>query len=661
VSQSRQLAAIMFTDIEGYSATMQRDEQKALALKDRHREILQKEHRQYNGRIIQYYGDGTLSVFQSVVEAVQCALAMQQAFVREPRVPVRIGLHVGDIMFSDEQIFGDSVNLASRIESLGVTGSVLISDKVNAELSNHPEFKTVSAGVYQFKNIDLEVEVFALDHEELVKPPPGSLQGKTVENKRSSSGVLKKFPGKSIAVLPFVNISNDPEQEYFSDGLTEEIITDLSQIEELRVISRGSAMAFKGSKKKTREIAIEIGVHYVLEGSVRKSGNDLRIVAQLINAEEDVHVWAEKYSGKLDDIFSIQEQVSRSIVAALKIKLSKSELEKLAFKPIKNSQAYELYQKAQYEVYRFKEDGLKRAIEYLDDALKTEGENALIYSKKGIAYCILFTVATKPETDYLEKARFCASRVFDLEPGNSQGHVILGWITFYDGNSKDAVTHIKRAYKADPNDPDTLLLLILGNFYLGLSEEADQAAFQMGNVDPLNPVYYALLSLCSFTRGDIDNAFKNIRKGYEIYPEIPQVQLYYAYFLTCTERLDEAKLIVDRYISETAGSIFQAMGLLFKSALNKTNPGNILNVELENKLKMDVEWTWLIADFYSLMGKTEDAIFWLEHAVSKGFINYPLLYRYDPFLKNIQGEKKFERLMNQVKTEWEKVKVKEIA
>src|ERR1017187_5972630 len=194
MSPSRQLSAIMFTDIEGYTATMHQNEQKAIVLRDRHRLILESEHRKFDGKIIQYYGDGTLSIFKSAVQAVECAVAMQQFFCQLPHVPVRIGLHIGDIIIIDTDVFGDGVNLASRIESLGVVGSVLISDKLNDELRNHPEFKTLSMGTYQFKNIEREVEVFALDHDELVKPMPNSLKGKTQEKKAApmQSSTVKK-------------------------------------------------------------------------------------------------------------------------------------------------------------------------------------------------------------------------------------------------------------------------------------------------------------------------------------------------------------------------------------------------------------------------------------------------------------------------------------
>ena len=202
--QSRQLAAIMFTDIEGYTTTMQQSEERAIRFRDRHRQVLENEHKNFDGSIIQYYGDGSLSIFTSAVQAVKCAVTMQQFFCQAPSVPVRIGLHVGDIIRNESGILGDGVNFASRIESLGVAGSVLISDKVNDELRNHPELKTISMGTYQLKNIEREVEVFALDIEGLVKPVPDSLKGKTQEKKAPSTP--SSVPKKSVAVLPFVNM-----------------------------------------------------------------------------------------------------------------------------------------------------------------------------------------------------------------------------------------------------------------------------------------------------------------------------------------------------------------------------------------------------------------------------------------------------------------------
>jgi TolB-like protein/class 3 adenylate cyclase len=321
----RQLSAIMFTDIEGYTAIMQKNEKNAIVIRDRHREVIQQEHEHFNGRIIQFYGDGTLSTFQSIVEAVQCALSMQQKFQQVPKVPVRMGLHIGDIIFNEEHIFGDGVNLTSRVESLGVAGSVLISDKANEELHNHPELKTISVGTYQFKNINRLVEVFALNHEELVKPTPQSLSGKTEEKKEEDpashkiSAQGKNIPYKSIAVLPFVNMSNDSDQEYFSDGIAEEIINSLTHIKDLKVAGRTSSFKFKGKNTELHELGEKLCVRTVLAGSVRKQGNWLRITAQLVNVEDGYHLWSEKYDRKMDDVFAIQDDIAMAITKKLKL------------------------------------------------------------------------------------------------------------------------------------------------------------------------------------------------------------------------------------------------------------------------------------------------------------------------------------------------------
>jgi TolB-like protein/class 3 adenylate cyclase len=343
---SRQLAAIMFTDIEGYTAMMQQDEQRALTIKNRHREILQKEHAHHSGRVIHYFGDGTLSIFQSAIEAVRCALAMQSTFCQPPSVPLRIGLHLGDVIFEDENVFGDGVNLASRVESLGVAGCVLMSDRVKEEIRNHPEFKTISVGTYQFKNIDRRVEVFALDHEGLIKPEPNSLKGKTNEKKRPRPP--EKHASKSIAVLPFVNMSNDPEQEYFSDGMAEEIINSLTHIKDLKVAGRMSSFQFKGATADLREVGKKLGVNTVLVGSIRKQGNRIRITAQLVNVEDGFHFWSEKFDRQMEDIFAIQDEIAFAITEQLKVSLLENDRKKIRKTFTQNADAYECYLKGRF-------------------------------------------------------------------------------------------------------------------------------------------------------------------------------------------------------------------------------------------------------------------------------------------------------------------------
>ena len=348
---SRQLFAILFTDIEGYSALVQQDEQKGLAVRNRHSEIVQKEHKQFNGRVIHYYGDGTLSIFQSAVDAVQCAIAMQQAFGHSPQVPVRMGLHLGDIIFDDEHVFGNGVNLASRIESLGVAGSVLISGKVNDEIQNHPEFKTISMGVYQLKNIQQEVEVFALAHDGLKVPIPHSLEGKTGEKKSPVTKPKKpRFRHNSIAVLPFYNISTDDTIEWLSNGFTEELTSALAGISGLKVKSSTAMRQYKNSKKSFAELSEELNVANFIEGNVHKEGDYIVIIAHLIETKTGEILRPFRFKKDFSEINSIYSQIAREVADDLNVILNHSEKKRLQQINKVHAEAHQLYLQGRYKV-----------------------------------------------------------------------------------------------------------------------------------------------------------------------------------------------------------------------------------------------------------------------------------------------------------------------
>jgi serine/threonine protein kinase len=267
---------------------------------------------------------------------------------------------------------------------------------------------------------------------------------------------------KSIVVLPFENMSPDPDQEYFCDGMTDEIISDLSKLEALRVISRSSAMTFKGTKKKVRDIASEVNVQYVLEGSVRKAGNNLRITAQLIDASNDAHLWTEKYSGTLEDIFDIQETVSRSIVDALKLKLDPEEDGKISARPITDVRAYECYLQARYHVWRLSEESLERALELLERGFDIIGGNDLLYALKGLIYVHYVSNLMRPPDTYanlIEQARQCAAKALALNPSSAPALFIQGLASFKSGNPLEARRYWARAVDIDPNHVDANCML----------------------------------------------------------------------------------------------------------------------------------------------------------------------------------------------------------
>jgi len=376
MSQNRQLSAIMFTDIEGYTAMMQFDERQAIVIRDKHRSVINSVTSKYDGELVQYYGDGTLSTFKSSVEAVHCAIEMQRAFMEEPSIPVRIGIHVGDIIVTESDIIGDAVNITSRIESLAVVGSVLISDKVNDALRNQNDLKTVFLDTFDFKNVNKTIPVFAVQSDGLIIPKLEEINGKT---KPKESDIFKKYRKKTayafsflviviialslymsmnsdvigsddkltLAVIPFDDLNAEIESGMFTDGVTEDIIIHLSKIQNLQVTSRASAMQYKGSDKSISDIADELSVDYILEGSVRKHNDKVRINAQLVDAKNNKSLWADSYTNILDKIFQIQTDVSKDIAKALEITLSVNEQSRLENLPTKNSEAYMAYKQGQ--------------------------------------------------------------------------------------------------------------------------------------------------------------------------------------------------------------------------------------------------------------------------------------------------------------------------
>jgi TolB-like protein/class 3 adenylate cyclase len=592
--QSRQLAAIMFTDIEGYTAIMQQNEQKAIMLKDRHRLILENEHRKFNGHIIQYYGDGTLSIFISAVQAVQCALAMQQFFCLLPTVPVRIGLHMGDIIINDGHAFGDGVNLASRIESLGVAGSVLISDKVNDELHNQPEFKTLSMGIYQFKNIEREVEVFALVHEALVKPIPNSLKGKIVEKK--AAPMQSVIPKKSVAVLPFVNMSNDPEQEYFSDGMAEEILNSLSHLNDLKVAGRTSSFQFKGKNIDLRELGQKLGVNTVLEGSVRKQGNRLRVTVQLVNVEDGFHLWSEKYDREIDDIFAIQDEIALAVTAKLKITLLETERAIITKTPTENKEAYDFYLKGRFYWNR-RGPGLKKGLEYFLKAAELDPEFSLALAGIADTYALFAFYSILPPHEVVPKAKQAAERAIQSNPARVEPYALLAFITtFYDWNWTEAKKQFEKAIAINPNyapahywysnylswvqrdyshsaeeafkaiDLEPLIShshATLSSVYLcsGKFEEACKSGQTAIELDANYFLSYSCLSMALCELGKYEEAIEAIKFGVNISArhQYPLMELSWLYYMT--DNIPEAQKILDELIMRSNTEFISGLSL----------------------------------------------------------------------------------------------------
>jgi eukaryotic-like serine/threonine-protein kinase len=468
------------------------------------------------------------------------------------------------------------------------------------------------------------------------------------------SGASVPQPEKSIIVLPFENISSDPEQDFFCDGMTEELISDLSKIHLLRVISRTSSMMFKGTKKDILGITREVHVRYVLEGSVRKAGNNLRITAQLIDAVNDAHLWAEKYGGTLDDIFDIQEKVSHSIVDALKLKLTPEETERLAERPIPNALAYEFYLKARQEILKWTEAGLENALRYLQNGLEIVGENALLYAGMAYVHFQYFNLGLKEEEYCRKQAEDHVHKAFALDPDCSNASfvraVLIAWNQPIEG-----IRGFKRVLDKNPNDFDTLFVLscLLGT--LGRRSAVIPFEEKTIKIDPLNPAAHFHSGFNRLWEGKYALALELLGKLHRSFPGDVLTKYSYGLSLAYMDKKEEAGLIFDEVAREQPGSLLGSLGLAFKYALEGRRSETLTMLESNRSLQnpWDFQSAYWKTECLALIGEKELALDCLERDVNLGMSNYPLMNELDPFLASIRGEPRFQKLMERVKYEWE--------
>lgn len=644
--QDRRLAAIVFTDIVGYTALMGSNEDKAFDMLARNHTIHETLIKQFNGTLIKEIGDGTLASFSLASDAVRCAMEIQKA-CEEQNIPLKIGIHEGEMVFAGADVLGDGVNIASRLQESAEEGCINISGSVYRDIKNKAGIRTEFIEEKSFKNVDEPIKVYNVLCDDK-------------DQKNISPLYNQKAPEKeSIIVLPFVNISPDPDQEYFSDGLTEEIITDLSHIHDLLVISRSSAMTFKRTKNTIREIAEKVNVHYVLEGSVRKAGNNLRITAQLIDASTDTHLWAEKYGGTLDDVFDIQEKVSRSIADALEIKLSYTEISTIEKRKIDDTIAYEQYLLARNEIWACTKESLSHAIQLLNSSLHNIGRNEYLLVSLGTAYFQYVNAGIDPNIKHLAKADELIVEALELNPSLSKAYFLKSMIHETRGELKEAFNSIKQALVLDPNDSESLMMMAFMYALVGKPEKAKPYAKHAIEVDPLNMLIYSGEWWVNLSEGKLDQYLETCFTMYNIDKDNPFGIWIYAYALVCNNKVKKAIRLLDSMIVKYPDQFMTSFGKAFRHAIRDEKQETVKSVteQLEKAAEMDHLWAWFLADVYSLIGEKDKAIDYVERATKDVFINYPLFFRHDPLLENIRGEKRFKKLMEDVKYRWENFEV----
>jgi adenylate cyclase len=455
----RRLAAVMFTDMVGYTALGQRNEELSLALVNEHRAVIRPVLARHGGREVKTMGDGFMVEFESVLDAVRCAYDIQRA-VREfnlslaeaRRIHLRVGIHLGDVVEEAGDVSGDAVNVASRIEPLAPDGGVCVSKQVYDQVSNKLDIGFSSIGARALKNVREPVEVYRMVMPWEVRADRGQALAARAGGRGGAGGA--GIPDeRRVAVLPFVSMSPDPGDAYFADGLTEEVISTVANVSGLSVISRTSVMGYKGSAKNLRDIGRELEAGSVVEGSVRKAGARIRVTAQLIRVEGDEHLWAHTYDRQLDDVFEVQSDIAKQVAEALKVKIGARELERLEAKPTRNTEAYTAYLKGlHYMNRRVTPQEIRTAQEFFEQAVALDPEFALGYVGLATCHHVMrwdWSELSASEDD--SKALSYASRALELDPGLAEAHATLGLLLLHQRRFRESDRELCEAIKAKPS------------------------------------------------------------------------------------------------------------------------------------------------------------------------------------------------------------------
>jgi adenylate cyclase len=516
---NRKLAAILAADVVGYSRMMAADEAGTLAALKRHREtVFDPAVAAHKGRVVKLIGDGTIVEFASVIDAVNCALSVQRPAEHAPdqrasqaAIVLRIGINLGDVIMEGDDLYGDGVNIAARLEPLAEPGGICISSIVNESIGNRVDVRFQDGGDITVKNIDRPIRVWRW-HPSITAVPSPSIAPNPGPN----------GAGQSIAVLPFTNMSGDPEQEYFSDGISEDIITDLSKIAGLTVIARNSSFTYKGRSVDVREIGRELGVRSVLEGSIRRAGQRVRITAQLIDATSGSHLWAERYDRDLTDIFAVQDEVTTQIVGALKVTLSPAEKARLVEKEPSNIAAYDCVLRGR-EIMLGKDKNREtfvEAVTYFKKALELDANYSQAYASLGFAHMFDYQNRWSDDPDKsLKLAREYAQKAIDNDPNEPMAHGAAALTAIFEKDFDRAQAEVDRTLALNPSSALAHNLLGTIRSYSGRPLEAIPAIEQAMRLDPaFRPQFLHFLGIAYLLAGKYETAAAMLRQRILLVP-----------------------------------------------------------------------------------------------------------------------------------------------
>lgn len=688
-TEQRKLAAIMFTDMAGYSSLAQQNEQLAQELLEEHRALLRLLFLRFHGIEIKTIGDAFLVEFSSALEAAQCAIEIQRALAKrnhdvtsERRIELKIGIHIGDIVHRGGDVYGDGVNIASRIEALAGAGGICVSMDVERQIRNALEARFEKLGPADLKNIKLPMELFRIvlpwenartSSLERGKPArglkrrallllaapalaiAGGLTWWGLHQYGKNTGLVAGSPGaspspavpaadqKSVAVLPFVNMSADKDNEYFSDGITEEILNALARTPGLRVAARTSAFSFKGKDESVQRIGEALRVGVVLEGSVRRAGNQLRITAQLINVADGFHLWSDTFDRKAEDVFAIQTEVAQRVQEVLKVKLLEGPDATLV--GTDNLDAYDLYLRGrQFWNLRTGAD-VQRAVALFQQATEKDPKFAVAYAGLASSYAVLAEYASVPLQESNPKARAAARRALQLDGRLAEAHAVLAVCAQNDWDFPGAEQEYQEALRLNPNYATTHHWYSTLLFNRGKLDQALAEIRKAQALDPLSAVIQSSLGNQLFEAGRYDEALVESDKALKLSPDFLNAHNNRGKVFLMRNNIPEAIGEFEK-IRKKAGDAPFALGYLgyAYARAGRTNDARQAVEKLQNASASGAKACWEIGFVQLGLGELDEAFVWLERSVDSHDED-PRSWKTNPFMVDVVRDPRYAALL----------------
>jgi TolB-like protein len=601
----------MFTDIVGYTALTQRNESDTMQLLEEHRNLIRPLFASHGGREIKTTGDGFLVEFGSALDATLCAIAVQSALndwklSRGGRLAIRIGVHVGDVIRKGNDVFGDAVNIASRIEPLADAGGVCVSEQVYDQVKNKVPYPLVKIDAKELKNVREPVDVYKV----------------VLPWMQPTSADVAAYPTNRIAILPFRNMSPDPNDEFFAEGMTEEIISTVSGIGGLGVISRTSIMRYKGSNKSVEEIGKELKVGSVLEGSLRKAGNRIRVTTQLINVADDQHLWAQNYDRNLDDVFEVQSDIARQVADSLRVRILTDEAERVERRPTRSTEAYTLYLKGVYLYGKRTSEGpveaVKEAAQCFEQAVREDPGFALGYV--GFASCSVKLAEFGIEVgDNLEKAKRMSAKALELDPELAEAHSSNGWALMYSYDARGAEDELKKAIQLKPSVADALngyhFILLFRHRWDEALEHMEKAV----GLDPLSPLLCSNHGWDYYYKGDYRRALELCKRAVDLGGS--NVRQSVAFLYGKMKMFEEMRREYEAWVELRKGSRPLAekgarASMAYLEDDKETVRGLLPELETHVGEEQGID-AFTIASYYFYLGENDKGFGWLERSYSR--------------------------------------------